>query len=67
MEDEFVILKRKLREAEKIGDKICLDFETFDIFLRIIGRAVANIDLGEIDNARDILSELGEEIYKLIK
>ncbi len=67
MEDEFVILKRKLREAEKIGDKICLDFEIFDIFLRIIGRAVANIDLGEIDNARDILSELGEEIYKLIK
>ncbi len=67
MEDEFAILKRKLGKAEKIDDKICLDFETFDVFLRIIGRAVANIDIGEIDDAREILSELGEVIYKLIK
>jgi len=65
--DEFDILRKLLEKSEKNGDKICFDIEIFDILLRIIGKAVANIDTGEISFSREILSNLGEELYQKMK
>jgi len=65
--DEFDTLREVLEKSEKIGEKICLDEEIFDILLRIIGKAVAKIDTGEVALSREILSELGEELYQKMK
>ena len=67
MLDELDILRKLLEKSEKNGDKICVDMEIFDILLKIIGKAVANIDTGEIALSREILSDLGEELYQKMK
>ena len=67
MVDELDILRKLLEKSEENGDKICVDIEIFDILLKIIGKAVANIDTGEISLSREILSELGEELYQKMK
>ncbi len=67
MEDDFTILRKIIEGAREIDGKICLDSKIFDILLRIIGRAVASMDLGDIKNSREILSELGEIIYRKMK
>ncbi len=44
-----------------------MDADTLDMMLRILGRAIAEIDMGNVYTAREILSEMGEEIYRTLK
>lgn len=60
-------LARKLGNARYDEGRVEIEADTFDILLRILGRAIAEIDMGNIYTAREILSEIGEEIYRALK
>ncbi|AKG90840.1 hypothetical protein GAH_01883 [Geoglobus ahangari] len=65
--EELRELAEKLERARFSEGTVEVDVDALDTLLRIVGRAIAEMDMGNIYTAREILSEMGEIIYKAMK
>lgn len=65
--EEIRQLADRLREARFHDGKVEVDMDVFDVLLKILGRAVAEIDMGNVYTAREVLSEMGDEIFRAFK
>lgn len=64
--EHFERIDTLMKEANA-GNRIETDAEFFDILLQILGMAVASIDNGDVMEARELISNLGEVIYTNLK
>ncbi|WP_456368717.1 hypothetical protein [Geoglobus sp.] len=65
--EEIRQLADMLRDARFHDGKVEVDVDVLDALLKVLGRAVAEIDMGNVYTAREILSEVGEEIFRALK